>query len=111
MSKSYKGKEREGEIITFFYLIFGNRVHEGLNQDDARKEAYDAVTLRYGISQGRLLNIISARKCSQNANRVAFRESARTLISELNVVNKGLCAHKERNDKLIALLKECINDR
>lgn len=111
MSKRAKALEREGEIISFFYLIFGNRIHSGMNQDDARNEAYDAVSLRYGIGKGRLLNIISARKNSHSVNELSFRENARNLITELVIANKGMDEVKARNEKLISLLKECINDK
>ncbi len=110
MSDNPKGHERNKEIVMFFYYIFGNRIHNGMNPDAARKDAYDAVTLRYGIGKGRLLNIISAQRCSQDANMVAFRESVETLIENLTVMNIGLDATKERNERLITLLEECLND-
>ncbi len=111
MNESAKSKERNCEIVTFYYVIFGNRVHSGMNPIDARKEASDAVTLRYGISKGRLLNIISSQKCSQNENSSAFKQNALALISELDAANEGLDALKERNTKLKSLLKECLNDK
>ena len=72
MNGSVKSHERNSEIVTFFYKIFGHRVHEGMNPDEARKQAYDAVTLRYEISSGRLLNIISEYKNSQKVNVLNF---------------------------------------
>lgn len=108
MDTTQKGKERNGEIVTFFYAIFGHRVHQGIEPDLARKEAYDAVSLRYGIGKGRLLNIISEQNNSQRVNRTAFRENVLALISDLSSANEQLSMIRERNDTLISLLKDCI---
>ena len=109
METSPKGKERNGEIVTFFYAIFGHRVHQGIEPDLARKEAYDAVSLRYGIGKGRLLNIISEQNNSQRVNRTAFRENVLMLIDDLTSANDELAALLGRNDALITLLKDCLD--
>ena len=101
---------RNGEIVTFFYMIFSHRVREGMNPDDAKHEAYDAVTLRYQISSGRLRNIISEHKNSQKDNEITLRRKAVELITELEVANKGYEAARRKNEKLISLLKECIDN-
>ena len=115
MRKPVKINERNKEIVTFFYMVFGHRIHCGVEQDEARKQAYDAVTLRYGISKGTLFNIISAIKSSRKVNESAFRENILSLIDDLNGVNAELELTKadldttrQRNEKLIALLKECL---
>ena len=108
METSPKGKERNCEIVTFFYAIFGHRVHQGIEPDLARKEAYDAVSLRYGIGKGRLLNIISEQNNSQRVNRTAFRENVIALIQDLASANDELSSLRERNETLISLLKDCI---
>ena len=108
MRKPVKINERNKEIVTFFYMVFGHRIHSGEEQDEARKQAYDAVTLRYGISKGTLFNIISAIKSSRKVNESAFRENIRTLISDLSAVNEELEHTRGRNDRLIALLKDCL---
>lgn len=110
MDKKVKVNDRNKEIVTFFYMVFGHRIHCGMEQDDARKDAYDAVTLRYGISKGTLFNIISAVKTSRKVNETAFRENIITLISDLTNVNEELNRTRERNDLLISLLKECIEN-
>ena len=98
------------EIVDFFYRIFSHRIRSGVNQDDARKEAYDAVSLRYGISKNRLLNIISSQRGSQRVNNCTLRQNAIALIGELQVVNAGLDETRTKNEWIIALLKECIED-
>ena len=110
MESTVKGAERNNEIVTFFYLIFGHRIHQGMEQDAARKEAYDAVSLRYGISKGTLFNIISAVKTSRKVNETAFRENIITLISDLTSANEELLRNMERNDHLITLLNECLEN-
>lgn len=110
MRKPVKINDRNKEIVTFFYMVFGNRIHSGLEQDEARKEAYDAVTLRYGISKGTLFNIISAIKNSRKVNETAFRENIRTLISDLDSVNCELDSTLKRNQRLISLLKDCLDN-
>ena len=108
MRKYTKRTGRDGEIVTFFYAIFGHRIHQGVEQGQARKEAYDAVSLRYGVSRGRLLNIISSQNNSQKVNRAEFRENVRTLISDLSSANEELSAAREKNERLISLLEDCL---
>ena len=108
METTPKGTERNSEIVTFFYMILGHRVHRGIEPDTARKEAYDAVSLRYGIGKGRLLNIISEQNNSQKVNRTAFRENVLSLIADLADVNDELTSVRERNEKLISLLNDCL---
>lgn len=108
MDIAQKGSERNREIVTFFYLIFGHGVHCGTDPDTARKDAYDAVSLRYGIGKGRLLNIISEQNNSQRVNRTAFRENIIALIGDLEAANAELDALRGRNDSLLSLLKDCL---
>ena len=108
MENNQKGSERNREIVTFFYLVFGHGVHQGTDPDAARKDAYDAVSLRYGIGKGRLLNIISEQNNSQRVNRSAFRENVLALIRDLGAANAEMDALRGRNEKLISLLKDCL---
>jgi len=93
----------------FFYLIFGNRVHAGLSPNEARKEAYDAVALRYNISRKYLLNIISLLQGVDNSKAAGFRANAEALKGYLLGANEEMLSKCERNNQLIALLDECIN--
>lgn len=108
MDTTAKGKERNNEIVTFFYLIFGHRIHHGVEAGLARKEAYDAVSLRYGIGKGRLQNIISELNNSQKVNRSAFRENVLALIDDINAANDELLSMLSRNETLISLLEDCL---
>ena len=108
-NKQPRDNERNRDIISFFYQIFGNRVHKGVPPVEARKEAYDAVSLRYGISSGTLLNIISAIKTSPCVNGNAYRQKALSLIDELNSANEELSSTIEKNNRLIELLNESID--
>ena len=109
MKDKLRAQERNGEIVSFFYAIFGHRIHGGMNPEDARNEAYDAVSLRYGIGKGRLLNIISGQRHSRRVNDSVLRQNAIALIRELETANSGLDEAKAKNDRLIGLLKECID--
>lgn len=110
MGNVKKSVERNGEIVTFFYMILGYKVRSGMNPEEARKEAYDAVTLRYEISTGRLLNIISEYRGSQSANLSRLRQNALALIRDLQVVNNELDAVREKNERLISVLNDCLKD-
>ena len=110
MNEYVNSTDRNSEIVAFYYIIFGNRIHHGMSPADARQEACDAVTLRYGISRGRMLNIISERKYSRRVNDSLLKQKCLSLIQELNTVNEGLGSLMGRNDKLISLLKECVED-
>jgi hypothetical protein len=113
MGRPVQVNERNKEIVTFFYMVFGHRVHCGMDPDEARKEAYDAVALRYGITKGTLFNIISAIRNSRMVNEAAFRENVRSLIADLGACNEELSARSNemiaRNEKLISLLQECLD--
>ena len=110
MENNQKSENRKGEIIAFFYAIFSHRIQIGMNPEDARHQAYEAVELRYEIGKGRLLNIISERKRSQKVNISSLQSRAVALISELGIVNDALEETKARNEKLIGLLQECLDD-
>lgn len=110
MKTSARASERNGEIVAFFYTIMGRRIREGMSPDEARSHAYDAVSLRYEISRGRLLNIISEQRGSPHANISSLRKNAADLIVQLESANEGLNEFVSRNERLISLLKECLED-
>ena len=110
MKKNVLSRASDAEIITFFYKIFGNRIRMGMDQKEAREEGYGAVALRYGVAKGRLRNIISNRRSSLGEGDASFRQNALTLMDDLRVVNNGLEETIARNERLISLLKECINE-
>ncbi len=110
MAGQIKQRERADEIVSFYYLVFGHRVHAGMSPTKARKEAFDAVSLRYGIGEGRMRNIMTDMKCSRNVNRSAFLENAKALAAELQNVNSELNGKIERNERLLSLLNECIEN-
>ena len=110
MNKPVKINDRNKEIVTYFYMIFGHRIHHGVEPARAKNEAYDAVTLRYGITKGTLFNIISAVKISRNVNNSAFRQNVLSLIENLESVNEEMASVRDRNTKLISLLKDCLED-
>ena len=110
MKNDSRAKERNCEIVTFFYMIMTHRIRQGMSPEEARHEAYDAVSLRYEISRGRLLNIISEQKTSQKVNILTLRKNAVDLIGQLEIVNNGLGAAMSKNERLISILKECVED-
>ncbi len=110
MAEYTKRTGRNDEIVTFFYAIFGHRIHQGVEQRQAKKEACDAVSLRYGVSKGRLLNIISEKNNSHKVNFSAFRQNILSLIDDLRSANDEIGAVMERNQLLMSLLKDCLED-
>lgn len=110
MTENSKWLDRDNEMLSFFYLIYRNRVHSGLPPKDAKKDAYDAVYLRYGVGTRRLRNIMSMRKSFHDVNRFAFTASALAMISDLKDANKELAVSMDKNNKLISLLEECVQD-
>lgn len=109
MVATRKTLERQGEIVTFYYLIFGNRIHAGWPAKEAKKAACDAVALRYNISKGRLLNIISKMGGVDHSRTAKFRAHAEALKDFLLGANDEMFSKCETNKKLIALLDECLN--
>jgi len=110
MKKTARPPERNDEIVTFFYMIMSHRIREGMNPDQARRAAYDAVALRYEISDRYLLNIISKQRDSRRAKTEDLRRNALDLIVHLQAANCGLEEAKAKNERLISLLKECVED-
>lgn len=111
MGNFANSQERNREIVSFFYVVLSSRVRSGMPPDEARKDAYDAVNLRFGITKGTLLNIISAYKGSRSVNKITFQENASALIEELERANKSYAESLEKNSQLITLLKECCYDK
>ena len=105
-----KSHDRNSEMVAFYYAIFGNRIRKGLSQADARKEACDAVTLRYGIGRGRMLNIISEKEYSLSVNDSELKKKAMAIIEELKAANEWLAPMVEKNERLISLMEECLNN-
>ena len=102
--------EKNCEMLMFYYAIFSHKIREGMSHADARKWACDAVSLRYNISKGRLLNIISEQNYSLSVNVIAFRERTQSLIDELTTANNEIKEALAKNEKLISLLGECLED-
>ena len=111
MAAYTKGRERNREIVHFFYTLFGHWIREGQPPGDAKNNACDAVSLRYGISKGRLLNIISAQKCCPDKETAAFRCDAISLMGDLSAANAELERQIGRNKLLMELLEEYLNEK
>ena len=104
-----KSQDRNSEMVAFYYAIFGSRIRGGMNQAQARKEACDAVTLRYGIGRGRILNIISEKEYSHSVNTIELKKKAEHLIEEIKTANEWFAPMIKNNEKLLALLQEYVD--
>lgn len=55
----YKSYARDIEIRAMFYAVHKVEIHGGLPEKEARQKAYDAIELRYNLSQTRARIIMS----------------------------------------------------
>ena len=101
---------KNSDMLTFYYALLGYGVRHGLKTSEARQHACDAATLRYNITKGRLLNIISEQNYSLSVNSREFREKTSALIEELEHANREMADATAKNKKLIALLQQCLED-
>lgn len=98
---SYKNQE----IRDMYYIIYNNRLREGVNDRDAKRIAYDSVSCRFGITNDRIRHILYT-KGNNPAYRTFFYTNNKEIITSLS----GLVAHyqqlRKMYDKIAAKIDE-----
>ena len=82
----------------------------GMNERQARKEAFDAITLRFHLSEKRARILIAEHiRDDYDKYKGMFYVQNQRLCTVLSEVNEEMRSEIERNEKLIKLLEE-VND-
>lgn len=109
---SYKSADnhRNMEICSMYFSMIHIGKRKGQSEKQAKKEAIDAITLRFHLSEktARLLIAEYIRE-DYNKYRGMFYVQNQRLLSVLGEINVELQREIERNKKLIELLEE-VND-
>lgn len=94
-----------------YFSVIRICISQGMNERDAKKEAFDAITLRFHLSEKRARMLIAdyIRKDCDKYKGTFYVQNER-LISLLEDINESKKAEIQRNEKLIKLLKEVNNE-
>ena len=103
-------RHRNEEICSMYFAVMRICKAEGKNMREAKKEALDAITLRFHLSEktARMLIAEYIRKDYDKYKGMFYVQNDR-LVTVLEQINKKRREEIERNEKLIKLLKE-VND-
>ena len=110
---SYKSadRHRNEEICSMYFSVIRLNIKNGLSEREARKEAFDAITLRFHLSEKRARMLIAENK-RQDCDKYkgTFYIQNQRLISILEQTNAQKKEEIEKNEQLINLLKEVNNE-
>lgn len=103
-------RHRNEEICCMYFSVIRINKQKGLTERQARKEALDAVTLRFNISEKRA-RILIAEYIHEDYDKYKgmFYVQNKRLCTVLEEINQHLLSNVERNQTLIKLLEE-VND-
>ena len=103
-------RHRNEEICSMYFTVLRISIRNGKSEREAKKEALDAITLRFHLSEKRTRMLIAdyIRKDYDKFLGTFYVQNLR-LIQTLEEMNKEKMDEVERNNKLISLLKE-VND-
>lgn len=109
---SYKSadRHRNEEICSMYFAVIRISIQNGMDEKEAKKEAFEAITLRFHLSEKRARMLIAEyiRKDCEKYNGAFYVQNLK-LIATLEEVNADKMEEIERNKRLIKLLKE-VND-
>lgn len=83
------------EIRDMYYIIYNNRLKEGVDERQAKRIAYDSVSARFAITNDRIRHILYT-KGSNPAYRTFFYTNNKEILSNL----KELVVHYENTHRM-----------
>lgn len=89
------------EIRDMYYIIYNNRLREGVDEKQAKRIAYDSVSSRFSITNDRIRHILYTKGCNP-AYRTFFYTNNREILSNL----KELVRHYEGVKKMWVQVEE-----
>ena len=103
-------RHRNEEICSMYFSVIHICQQKGLSERQAKREAFDAITLRFHLSEKTARMLIAEHiRTDYNKFEGMFYVQNQSLISTLEEINKAKAEEIERNNRLITLLKE-VND-
>lgn len=103
-------RHRNEEICSMYFTVIHICQQKGVSERQARKEAFDAITLRFHLSEKRARMLIAENiRTDYDKYKGMFYVQNQRLITVLKEINEQKMAEVERNNNLIALLEE-VND-
>ena len=109
MGVSSKNIDRDKMAVELYFSVLRIKKAQGVPHKEAKNLAYDAVELRYNISQKRLQNIISDNHDTLTCDRNMFVDENERLIETLKTANDSMQEHIEENNRLIEILEAVQN--
>jgi hypothetical protein len=104
-----KNIDRDKMAVELYFSVLRLNKAKGLSNKEAKCLAYDAVEMRYNISQKRLQNIISDNHEIFKSDRNLFLENNRKLMEVLREANSEMQSFIDRNNELIKVLEGVCN--
>ena len=104
-----KNIDRDKMAVELYFSVLRIKKAQGVPHKEAKNLAYDAVELRYNISQKRLQNIISDNHDTLTCDRNMFVDENERLIETLKTANDSMQEHIEENNRLIEILEAVQN--
>ena len=89
------------EIRDMYYIIYNNRLREGVDEKQAKRIAYDSVSSRFSITNDRIRHILYTKGCNP-AYRTFFYTNNREILANL----KELVRHYEGVKKMWVQVEE-----
>lgn len=103
-------RHRNEEICSMYFSVIHICQQKGLSERQAKREAFDAITLRFHLSEKTARMLIAEHiRTDYNKFEGMFYVQNQSLISLLEDINAEKQMEIDRNNKLITLLKE-VND-
>lgn len=84
-----------------YYIIYNNRLREGVDEKQAKRIAYDSVSSRFSITNDRIRHILYTKGCNP-AYRTFFYTNNREILTNL----KELVRHYEGVKKMWVQVEE-----
>lgn len=104
-----KNIDRDKMAVELYFSVLRLNKAKGMSNKEAKLLAYDAVEMRYNISQKRLQNIISDNHDIFKSDRNMFLEENTRLMEVLKEANSDMQSFIDRNNKLIKVLEGVCN--
>jgi|GEM_PF-4241373 len=89
------------EIRDMYYIIYNNRLREGVDEKQAKRIAYDSVSSRFSITNDRIRHILYTKGCNP-AYRTFFYTNNREILTSL----RELVRHYEGVKKMWVQVEE-----
>lgn len=100
-------RHRNDEICTMYFSVMKLSLSKGKSEREAKKDALDAINLRFHISEKRARMLISECIHNDTSSYIgSFYVQNDSLISVLKEINEMKQREIDRNNKLIELLLE-----